>query len=615
MEKRADTAGQTDAWHRRAEETLTARAKRDRDRARVDDGSRLGPETSLLAALNEVRKVAGTARFPLAVASAGTARDGAAALVTQLDDYMLPRVRRVDAPMLAVVGGSTGAGKSTLVNSLVRAPVSRAGALRPTTRAPLLVCHPADATWFGDRAVLPGLARASRPGVESLQVINAPLLVPGIALLDAPDIDSVVAANRTLAGELLAAGDLWLFVTTAARYADAVPWRVLREARERGTVVAIVLDRVPPEARDDISGHLARMLAAQGLDGAPLFTISESTLDAFGLLPEADVAPVKRWLDGVARSGAQRRHLTGRTLFGAVAAVGPRVDSLAAAAEDQVNAASLMAGTVRAAYAASMSNVEFSVRGGAVLRGEVLSRWHELLASGELRLALRATTGPRRTQVSAALAERPIPGRRFQTAIAAALAGMIVEADIAAALQCRQRWGSEPAGRALLAADPSIGQPSAPVAGGGQRGTVGDVAFNLVHDWQTWLRAAVDAETPRGRNRTRSYASASTALLATIAAVAPVEGDEAATGVGATMARSVMMRRVLTKPEVRALGERARAELLVRVGNLLEAEVDRRLAALADADVDVGLVERLRVAAGRVRAAQSGSGSRLGDAA
>ena len=50
----------------------------------------------------------------------------------------------MDAPLLMVVGGSTGAGKSTLVNSLVGADVSPAGVLRPTTRAPVLVCHPAD---------------------------------------------------------------------------------------------------------------------------------------------------------------------------------------------------------------------------------------------------------------------------------------------------------------------------------------------------------------------------------------------------------------------------------------------------------------------------------------
>ena len=43
----------------------------------------------------------------------------AAEMVDQLEDYVIPRVMTIDAPLLAVVGGSTGAGKSTLVNSLV----------------------------------------------------------------------------------------------------------------------------------------------------------------------------------------------------------------------------------------------------------------------------------------------------------------------------------------------------------------------------------------------------------------------------------------------------------------------------------------------------------------
>ena len=84
-----------------------------------------------------------------------------------------------------------------------------------------------------------------------------------------PDIDSVVSANRALAAQLLSAADLWLFVTTAARYADAVLLELLRQASERGTAVAIVLDRVPPEAMTEIRAHLASMLREQGLSTAP----------------------------------------------------------------------------------------------------------------------------------------------------------------------------------------------------------------------------------------------------------------------------------------------------------------------------------------------------------
>ena len=66
--------------------------------------------------------------------------------------------------MLTVVGGSTGAGKSTLVNSLVRHRVTEPGVIRPTTRAPVLVHHPDDAHWFTDDRILPGLARSTGLG-------------------------------------------------------------------------------------------------------------------------------------------------------------------------------------------------------------------------------------------------------------------------------------------------------------------------------------------------------------------------------------------------------------------------------------------------------------------
>jgi hypothetical protein len=57
-----------------------------------------------------------------------------------------------------------------------------------------------------------------------LRLVTSEELWPGLAILDAPDIDSVEIANHDLAAQLLGAADLWLFVTTAARYADAVPW-------------------------------------------------------------------------------------------------------------------------------------------------------------------------------------------------------------------------------------------------------------------------------------------------------------------------------------------------------------------------------------------------------
>ena len=96
----------------------------------------------LLEAAELLRHEVASLQLPLEVEGAAAAREEREALLGQLDDYLLPRLRRLDAPLLAVVGGSTGAGKSTLVNSIARREVTRSGVLRPTTRSPVLVAPP-----------------------------------------------------------------------------------------------------------------------------------------------------------------------------------------------------------------------------------------------------------------------------------------------------------------------------------------------------------------------------------------------------------------------------------------------------------------------------------------
>lgn len=546
----------------------------------------------LAEALTELRSALGWATFPFELPGAAVARVGAAMLTAQLDDYLIPRLRRIDAPLLAVVGGSTGAGKSTLVNSLVRAPVSAAGVLRPTTRGPVLVCNPIDGAWFNERSLLAGLVRSTRAGDQVLQVVSAPLLTPGIALLDAPDIDSVVASNRARALELFAAADLWLFVTTASRYADAVPWEVLRGARDRGTTVAVVLDRVPDPARDDIRADFARMLAGQRLGDAPLFVVTESTLDGHGLVAESQVRPIKVWLDMVASSAPQRHRITRRTLLGAVTAAGPQVESLAVAADDQVRAVTALSGTVHEAYGKAMSDVEASLRGGAMLRGEVYSRWQQLIADGQLRAALRLMAGADRSRLSTVtIVDRPAPGRLFLAALAGSLANLISEVDMTATEQIRGLWRQHSAGRELLTGDVTLGRPWAGFT---------DAAHDLVHSWQGWLRVLVRTQAPRIRTSTRSYRTASTVMLGMIAAVAPTAAEITATGVAPSALREVMHNKT-----ARSLGEQARAELLVRVGELLNLEVQRHLSAVSAVGVNPGLATMLRDSASRLGMAQS----------
>jgi hypothetical protein len=543
----------------------------------------------LADALTELRDALGELSFRLATATSAEANGSCATMVAQLDDYLIPRLSTLDAPLLVVVGGSTGAGKSTLVNSIVQAPVSPTGVLRPTTREPVLVANPADARWFTERRLLPGLRRttglAAEPG--DLRVITAPGLPPGLAVLDAPDIDSVVEANREVADHLLGAADLWLFVTTAARYADAVPWRVLQVARSRGTALALVLNRVPPGAEDEVSSHFGEMLGIQELSGAPLFVLPEMPLSGNGLLTDRLIAPMRDWLSQLAGDAGARADVVRQTVTGAVAALGPAVASLASAAEDQLAAARTMREDVHAAYRDALATVEDATGDGSLLRGEVLARWQEFVGTGELMRALQDQLGRLRDKVQAAVTGRPGTGGDLRSALSSGLTSLIHGALADAGDRSVAAWRGQPAGRELL--------PSVKPAGDGKA-----PAEELVRDWQRGVLALVRAEGANKRRAARvaAYTVNATGLLVMIAVFASTAfiptGAEIAVGAGTTAAGQALLSAVFGDQAMRELAERSREDLITRVGALLDSDAARFSSVLDRATLPGATPGRLR---------------------
>jgi energy-coupling factor transporter ATP-binding protein EcfA2 len=345
----------------------------------------------LLDALSALRDRVAAARFPLPLAGAPRARASREELLAQLDDYLVPRLRDPEAPLLAVVGGSTGAGKSTLVNSLVGRRVSEAGVLRPTTRTPVLVCHPEDHHWFSGMRVLPDLTRVWVPQQDAtedlllpgenparvLRVETAETLAPGLALLDAPDIDSLVSDNRVLAAELICAADIWIMVTTAARYADAVPWHMLRTAKEYDVTLVTVLDRVPHQVVAEVSRQYGALLTKAGLGQVPRFTVPELPESAWGggLLPASAVAQLRTWLVHQAQDPAARQQVMARTARGVLDSLKSRMPELAGAAAAQYAAALRLTAAVDGAYDSEHARVRSRLQAGAVLAGDALKRW------------------------------------------------------------------------------------------------------------------------------------------------------------------------------------------------------------------------------------------------
>ncbi len=538
--------------------------------------SDLGPPTELLGVLIRLRQVLVDHPLPFEAGDAEPARVERQAMIKQLDDYVIPRLVQLEAPLLTVVGGSTGAGKSTLVNSLVGRRVSEPGVLRPTTRSPVLVHNPEDVHWFGTDRLLPELERTDRPTRDhgALQLVAASELPPGLALLDAPDVDSVEERNRELAAQLLAAGDLWLFVTSAARYADQVPWEFLKEAAARSAAVAIVLDRTDSTAVREVSSHLARMLTSRGLGDSPLFTVAESPVDEDGLLPATAVASIRAWLDALATDSEARSVVVRKTLDGTIHSFGHRTRVVAAAMVTQAQIGAQLRGDAMTAYADQLAAVDAATQDGTMMRGEVLSRWQEFVGTGELVRSLEDRVGRLRDRVLNAARGRPQPALKLTVAVESGLETLIVEHAESAAERAALAWQSLPAGQRLLeTAAGDIGRASRDLRAKTER---------TIRDWQTAVLEMVRTEGSDRRASARFLAygvnGLGVALMITVfTSTAGLTGAEIGIMGGTAAVGQKILEAVFGDQAVRRLAEKARQDLHRRVELLWVQELQRFL--------------------------------------
>ena len=549
-------------------------------------------------ALEHLRDELVPARLELELPEAAEARRVRDELVAQIDDYLLARLRRLDAPLLMVVGGSTGAGKSTLVNSLVGAEVSAAGVLRPTTRAPVLVCNPADLPWFSDDRVLPELSRTSggEAGARGLELVQTAALPPGLALLDSPDIDSVAAENRALAAQLLAAADFWLFVTTAARYADAVPWELLHAARERGTALALVLNRVPADATAEVSEHLARMLAERGLPGTELLVVPETHLED-GLLPAEALAPVRGWLDRLAADALARSALIEQTLTGALASIRPRTETVAAAVEGQTEAVAALRDATDRAYERAVEEVEEALRSGSLLRGEVLARWYDVVGTGDFMRALESRVSWARDRLRSLVTGKPAADTAVKEAVETGVEAVVHAAADRAATRATAAWRETVGGRALLADAPALDTASAELKPEAER---------EVREWQGDVFELVRVEGMSKRTTARLASlgvngAGLTVMLAVFVQTGGLTGAEIVVAGGTSAVGQKVLEAIFGDQAVRMLAAKARENLVERVRGLLAAEAARFDSLLDPVAPGPDTPERLRAAAATVR--------------
>lgn len=510
-----------------------------------------------------------------------------ASMARQLDDYILPRSASMDSPLTIVVGGSTGAGKSTLVNTLLGEPLTQSGAIRPTTRHPVLLYRAEDEAALAPDRFLPTLPRTrvqkgeGLPGADPL-VPQALVPVPtaalprGIALIDAPDIDSVSKENRTLAKELLSAADLWLFVTTANRYADAVPWELLHAAAARSITIAVVLNRVPEGDEETIETDLRRMLREAGIEAVLIHTVTEQPRDERGLINPISLAPLTLWIRELGADAPARAAIARTTLAGTVETLARNLRTLALEQERQQASHHALTLVAAEEYEKALTSIDAALSDGSLLRGEVLSRWHDFVGTGDFFRSLDNTIGRLRDRVGSALRGQPAAAQKVEDALETGIYAVVMDAAARASEGTRARWRATRAGRSLLQ---RLDAAPTPTGSASPSGTSPEEEFSaaVAAEIRLWQASVLDMirEEGAGKRQRARFLSLSVNAVAVLMMVAAfsltggLTGMEVGIAGGSGVVGAKLLESIFGEDAVRRMATRARTDLLERMGSLL----------------------------------------------
>ena len=544
-----------------------------------------------LTSVEAARSWAGALEQSLEAMPQGSRGDAQRAL-RRLQDVVLPRLEDADAPLLIVVGGSTGSGKSTLVNSLLGRNVSRAGAVRPTTRRPVLICSPQQRDWFMSDRVLPRLAKSEGSGGDSLDAITIAVeetLWPTVGIVDAPDIDSVEDGNRRLASELLDGADLWVFVTTAARYADAVAWKHLEEAGSRGLRVAIVLNRVPVGAAEEVREDLASLARQRGLGEVMIVTVEEQPLTD-GRLPAAAISPIGAYLESIGRDAQERAAIVRRSLSGAVSSsLQETAHALEAARERnrEFEAASEDVRQLISSYAREAS----SSSSDDVLRGEVSARIAEVLGSWDMTKTVSRVFSGLSSRLMGAIRGQAAPDVQVQRDLTGGLAQRLAD-------QYHRAW-QESVRRARSLVDTSSFDEFLDVDAVAQR------ARRVAQEWTSEVTELIRAQAESSRVSGRMLAGGINVVTVSLMVAAfTMTGGLTGVEVGIAGASAALSQTVLEayfgERTVRSLAEQAR-DALERLAAASLSDVVEPVSALLDRSDEGVRLDALEQALGDAR--------------
>jgi 50S ribosome-binding GTPase len=531
-------------------------------------------------------------------------------LAAHLAGHVRVRADALDAPLLVVLVGPTGAGKSTVFNTIVGWAASETGVLRPTTRVAVVLTH------SDDRETVQAGAFARVPPSQ-LRFVEDPNIEPGLVLVDAPDIDSVEHANRELADRLVEAADLCLFVTTATRYADWVPWAVLDRVRERGLPLQVIVNRMPADTTDqaEVLADVRRLLADAGLEGvqttredAPareVIAVSEGALDESGArLDRSAIAPV---LDEIQRLRADRDarlELALRALTGSLTGLGESLDLIADDVEHEAIDTEALRRAADRSYESALTSLRQEVGRGSFLREEALRHWQDFVGADQITRFFSEGIGRIRGAIAAVF--RPVTAPVAEVR-AATTEDLIAVARLQAAEAARRTataWSDAPAVARALAEEPELWVPSP------------DFDVRLTARLEAWIEGIVADIQTHGRPKRLLARGAAVGvnamgtgvMLATFIHTGGITGTELGVAAATAFLNQKLLAALFGEAAMAELVADARRRLDEALSTTFEEERARFDALLPGEGVLADLGAELRSAAADLRALPSPAG-------
>jgi len=503
-----------------------------------------------------------------------TANPAAEARTRQLHDHLegfvLPRLADLDAPLLVLLLGPTGAGKSSLLNTIAGAEVSKAGVLRPTTKDAVLYTSESDSNRILASGRLAAIAK------ERLRLAAVPATADGVAVIDAPDIDSVERDNRELADVLVEISDLCVFVTTATRYADLVPWEVLHRVRERGLPLVVVLNRVPADEEDrravvaDAKRLLSETDTPDKKQPVELIAIDEGDVDprVNGLAREK-ARPLLERIARLAAEADERRDVATRALAGSLRGLAPLAHSIADDLEHEAIDADALRRIAATTYAEELASLARAMQAGLMLREEVLRRWNDFVGADQVARFISSGIGRLRAILITAFRGTPAaPVTVVEAEMTTTLEALALRHATDAARRTSIAWSERSEAAALVAANHALWSASEGFGSAVREGL------------GAWMGAIVDdVRAHAGRKRAVAQvaalgvnAVAVAVMLGVFAYTAGLTGAEVGIAAGTAFLNQKLLEAIFGEGAMGELISKARARLLTLLTSLFEDE-------------------------------------------